>query len=58
MKEFGHVLSAETEISPLDLQVLLTFLSRDQNIILFDGKVSRYIQLFDLSYAGYKANSH
>lgn len=39
MERFSHILGAETKLSPTDLEVLLIFLSRDQEKILYDGKV-------------------
>lgn len=38
-KEFANVLGEKHELSTTDVEVLLTFLSRDQNSVLYDGKV-------------------
>ena len=42
-KEFAHLFSNETELSDTDFDVLLTFLSRDQCAIVYDGNVSNVI---------------
>ncbi|EEP80016.1 predicted protein [Uncinocarpus reesii 1704] len=47
--QFGHVLGGNTELSPTDLDVLLTFLSRDQNSILYDGETIKFKDAGDSS---------
>ena len=39
MLQFAHIFGEETLLSTTDFNVLLTFLSRDRNIMLYDGKV-------------------
>lgn len=38
-KEFANLFGEKHELSTTDFEVLLIFLSRDQNSILYDGKV-------------------
>lgn len=39
MGEFGTALNEDTELSDTDFDVLLLYLSRDSNAILYDGRV-------------------
>ncbi|OAL64878.1 SNF7 family protein [Trichophyton rubrum] len=40
--KFAHIFGEETLLSTTDFNVLLTFLSRDRNIILYDGKTVKF----------------
>jgi charged multivesicular body protein 7 len=40
MQEFANLFGESTELSTTDFEVLLIFLWRDQNRILYDGNVS------------------
>ncbi|EGD89080.1 hypothetical protein H112_04000 [Trichophyton rubrum D6] len=42
MLQFAHIFGEETLLSTTDFNVLLTFLSRDRNIILYDGKTVKF----------------
>ncbi|KAK2808037.1 hypothetical protein FQN50_005119 [Emmonsiellopsis sp. PD_5] len=41
-KQFVNISGAQTHLSPLDIDVLLTFLSRDENAIIYDGETIKF----------------
>ncbi|KAK2774909.1 hypothetical protein FQN53_003385 [Emmonsiellopsis sp. PD_33] len=41
-KRFARISGAQTHLSPLDIDVLLTFLSRDENAIIYDGETIKF----------------
>ncbi|KAL1961128.1 hypothetical protein VTO42DRAFT_3073 [Malbranchea cinnamomea] len=49
MKEFANIFGETNELSMTDFEVLLTFLSRDQNSILYDGKTVKFRSANDKS---------
>ncbi|EFR04768.1 SNF7 family protein [Nannizzia gypsea CBS 118893] len=42
MLQFAHIFGEDTLLSTTDFNVLLTYLSRDKNIILYDGKTVKF----------------
>lgn len=52
MLQFAHIFGEETLLSTTDFNVLLTYLSRDRNIVLYDGKVFICITLLSLYIVG------
>ncbi|KAK2877211.1 hypothetical protein FQN49_001335 [Arthroderma sp. PD_2] len=49
MIQFAHIFGEETLLSATDFSVLLTYLSRDRNIILYDGKTVKFRDTSDTS---------
>ncbi|KAL2011291.1 hypothetical protein VTN00DRAFT_4009 [Thermoascus crustaceus] len=49
MGEFGTALNEDTELSDTDFDVLLLYLSRDSNAILYDGRTIRFRAVNDTS---------
>ncbi|EEQ31054.1 SNF7 family protein [Microsporum canis CBS 113480] len=49
MLQFAHIFGEETLLSTTDFNVLLTYLSRDRNIVLYDGKTVKFRDTSDTS---------